>query len=236
MDAVPVTLGQEFGGYAAQVREGRGACAATLERSRPDPAGRHRRRHRAEHASRVRRAGAREARRRHRPRDPAAGRPVRGAGQPRRPGRGVGRAQVGRRVADQDRQRPALDGLGPARGPRRDRHPGAAEGLVDHARQGQPGDSRGGVPGLGAGDRQRHRDHRRRAAGQLRAERADPADGAKPAAVDHAARFDAAALRGRAASTASRPTSRTASAPASRRWRWPRRSTRTSATTARRRS
>jgi fumarate hydratase class II len=32
MDAVPVTLGQEFGGYAAQVREGRARVEATLER------------------------------------------------------------------------------------------------------------------------------------------------------------------------------------------------------------
>src|SRR5439155_4365936 len=32
MDAVPMTLGQEFGGYAAQVREGRARVEATLER------------------------------------------------------------------------------------------------------------------------------------------------------------------------------------------------------------
>src|SRR5437764_3725648 len=32
MDAVPVTLGQEFGGYAAQVREGRWGGDSTLER------------------------------------------------------------------------------------------------------------------------------------------------------------------------------------------------------------
>jgi fumarate hydratase class II len=32
MDAVPVTLGQEFGGYAAQVREGHARVNATLER------------------------------------------------------------------------------------------------------------------------------------------------------------------------------------------------------------
>src|ERR1700751_5628027 len=32
MDAVPVTLGQEFGGYAAQVREGQARIEATLER------------------------------------------------------------------------------------------------------------------------------------------------------------------------------------------------------------
>ena len=32
MDAVPMTLGQEFGGYASQVREGQARVAATLER------------------------------------------------------------------------------------------------------------------------------------------------------------------------------------------------------------
>jgi fumarate hydratase class II len=39
MDAVPVTLGQEFGGYAAQVREGRARVVATLERVGKVPLG-----------------------------------------------------------------------------------------------------------------------------------------------------------------------------------------------------
>src|SRR6201986_2677003 len=39
MDAVPVTLGQEFGGYAAQVREGRARVEATLERVGKIPLG-----------------------------------------------------------------------------------------------------------------------------------------------------------------------------------------------------
>jgi fumarate hydratase, class II len=39
MDAVPVTLGQEFGGYAAQVREGRDRIEATLERLGKIPLG-----------------------------------------------------------------------------------------------------------------------------------------------------------------------------------------------------
>ena len=58
MDAVPVTLGQEFGGYAAQARQGIARIEATLERRGADPARRHRRRHRPQHASRVRRARA----------------------------------------------------------------------------------------------------------------------------------------------------------------------------------
>jgi fumarate hydratase class II len=39
MDAVPVTLGQEFGGYAAQVRESRARVEATLERLGKIPLG-----------------------------------------------------------------------------------------------------------------------------------------------------------------------------------------------------
>jgi fumarate hydratase, class II len=39
MDAVPVTLGQEFGGYAAQVREGRARIEATLDRLGQIPLG-----------------------------------------------------------------------------------------------------------------------------------------------------------------------------------------------------
>ena len=39
MDAVPVTLGQEFAGYAAQVREGQARIEATLERLGKIPLG-----------------------------------------------------------------------------------------------------------------------------------------------------------------------------------------------------
>ena len=216
----------------------RGACAdrGDAGAAGQDPAGRHRGRHRPEHASPVRGGGARPAVGRHRPRDPAAGRPVRGAGQPRWAGRGVGGAEGSRRVADEDRERPALDGLGTAGGAGRDLHPGAAEGQLDHARQGQPGDPRGGVPGVGAGDRQRHGDHRGRTAGQLRAERADPADGAQPAPVDRAAQLDVPAVRGEVRGR-DRGQPRGLRAPRrGHRWRWRRRSIPTSATTAPRRS
>ena len=60
MDAVPVTLGQEFGGYAAQVREGIARVTRRAAAARQDPARRYRRRHRAQHAPRVRRARARD--------------------------------------------------------------------------------------------------------------------------------------------------------------------------------
>ena len=67
MDAVPVTLGQEFGGLRGPGSPERRARAGHAAAPRPDPARRHRRRHRAQHASRVRRARA-------------------GAGSSRRPG------------------------------------------------------------------------------------------------------------------------------------------------------
>ncbi len=60
MDAVPVTLGQEFAGYAAQVQPGSRARRGRAAAARPDPARRHGHRHRAQHASGVRRARARD--------------------------------------------------------------------------------------------------------------------------------------------------------------------------------
>jgi fumarate hydratase, class II len=45
--------------------------------------------------------------------------------------------------SDEDRQRPALDGVRPARRPRRDQPAGPAAGQQHHARQGEPGDPRG---------------------------------------------------------------------------------------------
>ena len=119
MDAVPVTLGQEFAGYAAQVRLGQERVEAALVHVRQIPLGgtatgtglnTH-----PKFAARVRRELSRQSKLQ----DRAAGGPVRGAGQPRRAGRAVGRAEGRRRLADQDRQRPRADGLGPARRHRR---------------------------------------------------------------------------------------------------------------------
>ena len=114
--------GRRAGHARAGVRRLRGAgparAQARLQRAaagRADPARRYRDRHRPEHAPGVRREGARAARRGHGARRARAGGPVRGAGQPRRAGRAVRRAQGGRGLADQDRQRPRADGLRPAR-------------------------------------------------------------------------------------------------------------------------
>ena len=131
----------------------------------------------------------------------------------------------------------ALDGLGPARRPRRADPARAAEGLVDHARQGQPGDPArsctqvaaqviGNDTAITIGGM----------SGRLRAQRLHPADGPQPARVDRAAGRRPAACSPRSASTASRPTSSATSATARRRSRWPPRSTRSSATTRRPRS
>ncbi len=142
MDAVPVTLGQEFSGYAAQVRLGARRVRNALPQVAQIPLGgtatgtglnTH-----PEFAARVR-AKLSDATR---SRDSRPRGSVRGAGQPRRAGRAVGRAQGDRRLVHQDRQRPGADGLGSARRHRRDLPARAAEGLVDHARQGQPRDRR----------------------------------------------------------------------------------------------
>ena len=55
MDATPVTLGQEFHGYAAQVRLGIERLQAALPRLGRAAAGRHRGRHRHQHPARLRR-------------------------------------------------------------------------------------------------------------------------------------------------------------------------------------
>ena len=60
MDAVPVTLGQEFAGYATQIKLGADRVRSTLDRVAQDAAGRDRNRHRPQHPPRVRRQGPRE--------------------------------------------------------------------------------------------------------------------------------------------------------------------------------
>ena len=140
MDAVPVTLGQEFGGYAAQVRLGVERVEATLRQVGQIPLGGTATGTGLNTHPEFAEQGAREAGRGHRPRDLGAARPAsrrRATATPWSSSRG---AEGRRGLADQDRQRPRADGLRPARRARRDAPAGAAEGLVDHARQGQPGD------------------------------------------------------------------------------------------------
>ena len=159
MDAVPVTLGQEFGGYAAQVRQGIARMSRTRCRgsARSLSAGRRRA------LGSTRMPSSRPSVRDYLSVDTGLTSPprrtIRGPGGARRPRRGVRRAQGRRRLAHEDRERPPADGLGAARGALGDLPARAAEGQLDHARQGQPGDPRGRDPGRRPGDRQRHGDH-----------------------------------------------------------------------------
>ena len=134
MDAVPVTLGQEFAGYAAQVRQGIARVEDAMPRLGQIPLGGTATGTGPEHASGVRRARARVPLARHRAHDLRSRRSLRGAGGARRPRRGLRRAQGRRRLADEDRERPAAHGLRAARRPLRDLPPRAPEGQLDHAR------------------------------------------------------------------------------------------------------
>ena len=217
MDAVPVTLGQEFAGYAAQVRLGARRVRNALPQVAQIPLGgtaigtglnTH-----PQFAEKVRallatKTGLQISA----PEDPFEAQANRDALVELSGALKVVAVSLTKIANDL-----ALMGSGPRAGIGEIVPARAAEGLVDHARQGQPGHPRGRPAGRRAGHRQRHRDHDRRAAGQLRAQRPHPADRAQPA------RFDPPAARRRAgcsppsASTASRPTRRAASARPSRR-------------------
>ena len=236
MDAVPVTLGQEFAGYAAQVRQGSPASSRPSSVSGQVPLGgtavgtglnTH-----PEFAERVRAklSPRTQGSRSSPPADPFE------AQARATPSSRLRRDEGRRRLADEDRERHPPHGLRPARRSRRDRAARAPEGQLDHARQGEPGDPRGRHAGVGTGDRQRHGGHGRGHAGPLRAERLRAADRAQPARLDPPARCRAPASSPRSASKASRRTARPRSATPSSRSRPRRRSTRTSATTRPRRS
>ena len=120
MDAVPVTLGQEFGGYAAQVRQGMARVRDAMPRLGQIPLGgtatgtglnTH-----PEFAARVRAVLSDETGLT----ISAPCRPLRGAGGARRPRRGVRRPQGRGGLAHEDRERPEADGLGAPRGALRD--------------------------------------------------------------------------------------------------------------------
>ena len=114
MDATPVTLGQEFGGYATAIEHG----VERLEAALPRPASCRSAAPPWARASTPRRAFARSViKLLNEELEPAAhrgARPLRGPGRARRAGRVLGRAAHHRRVAGEDRQRPPLDGERPA--------------------------------------------------------------------------------------------------------------------------
>ena len=183
MDATPVTLGQELGGYASQVRRGTERLEAALPRLAEVPARRHRGRDGHQHPGRVRRPGRRAAGRAHRAAGHRGPRPLRGAGRARRAGRDLGRAADGRGVAHQDLQRPAVDGVRPDRRSGRGAPARPAARVLDHARQGEPGGARGGAAGVQPGRGQRRRRRVGRGVGGVRAQRPGAGDGAQPAGV-----------------------------------------------------
>ena len=113
MDATPVMLGQEFGGYAAHLPARRRAARGDAAPGGRAAAGRHRGRHRHQHPRGLRGRGHRGARVGDRAAVHRGPQPLRGAGRPRRAGRAVRPAAGDRGRPHQDLQRPALDGVGP---------------------------------------------------------------------------------------------------------------------------
>ena len=211
MDAVPVTLGQEFGGYAAQVRQGIERIEDALPRLGQIPLGgtavgtglnTH-----PEFAERVR------ARcRGDRARDQPAGGSVRVASGARR----LVETSGALKTVAVSLTKIANDLRFMGSGPRA----GLAEIFLPELQKGSsimPGKVNPVIPGgrhagRGAGDRERHGDHRRRHAGPFRAERLRPDDGAQPARVDQAARRGRRGCSPRSAWPGSRRTASSASA------------------------
>ena len=213
MDAVPVTLGQEFAGYAAQVREGIDARRGRAQAARPDPARRHRRRHRAEHASGVRRARPRRCS----PPTPASqSRPPPIPFEAQAARDGLVEASGALKTLAVSLTKIANDLRLMGSGPRA----GLAEIFLPELQKGSsimPGKVNPVIPevvtqvaaqviGNDAGD------HGRRPAGPLRAERLRADDGAQPARLDQAARRRVAAARREVRRAGSRRTASSASA------------------------
>ena len=187
MDATPVMLGQELGGYAAAVRYGIERLEASLPRVAELPLGGTAVGTGINTPQGFAAKVIAELARRDRAAVHRGPQPLRGAGRPRRAGRAVRAAEDDRGRADQALQRPALDVVGAADRAGRDRPAGPAAGLEHHAGQGQPGAAGGDADGLRPGDRQRRHGDRRGRQRQLRAQRDDAGARAQPAGVGPAA-------------------------------------------------
>ena len=187
MDAVPLTLGQEFSGYVAQLdydlKRIEAALPDLLELAIGGTAVGTGLNTHPEFAERV----AAKIAELDRPAVQVGAEQVRRAGGARRAGGGFRSAQDARGLADEDRQRHPLDGLGTALRARRADPAGERAGLVDHAGQGESDAERGDDDGLRPGDRQRHRDHDGGLAGQFRAQRLQAAHHPQFPALDDAA-------------------------------------------------
>ena len=194
-DATPVTLGQEFSGYAAQVEFGIRRIEVTL----PDvlalaqggtAVGTGLNAHpRVRGAFRGQGRGA----------DGPARSPRRSTSSRRWPPTTrscspTARSRASPRVV-QDRQRHPPDGFGAALRHRRDFPPEERARLLDHARQGQPDPVRGHDDGVHAGDRQSDDGRLRGQPGAFRAERVQAGDRQRGAAIDPAHRRRVGELR-----------------------------------------
>ena len=177
MDAVPVTLGQEFAGYAAQMALGQERVQAALVHVGQIPlggtatgTGLNTHPHFAEkvRARLKRESGLRQIAA---PLDPFEAQANRDALVELSGALKVVAVSLTKIANDL-----ALMGSGPRAGIGEILLPELPEGLFDHARQGQPRAPRGRPAGLRPGDRQRHRHHRRGDAGPVRAERPYPPD------------------------------------------------------------
>ena len=162
-DAVPITLGQELGGYAECIRSGADDVAAGSEQLRGAEHRRHGGRHRLERRRRLPPARCREPRAGN-DADAQAGAEFvsRDAEHGRRAGL-LGRDAAPRRGARQGGQRSAAPEHGAAGGLVGDQSAGRATGLVDHAREGESVHAGDGEPGLVPGHRLRHDGRRWRA-------------------------------------------------------------------------
>ena len=183
-DATPLTLGQEFSGYATQVEYGIERVRAALPRLCALAQGGTAVGNRAQHQGGFRRALRGRGRGAHRPPLPHRREQVRGHRRQRRGGRDVGRAQHRRRKPDEDRERHPAAGIGPALRARGAGIAGQRARLLDHAGQGQSDPGGGAHHGRGPGHGQSRRHIRGRRQRPLRAQRVQAGDDLQPAAVD----------------------------------------------------
>ena len=164
-DATPLTLGQEFSGYAAQVDNGikrlvvattdlyplaqGGTAVGTGLNSKPKFAKAF-----ARHVARITKTAVYER-----------SKQIRGAGLERRLCLRSRRDQFGRDRSVQDRKRHSPAWLGPAFRPRRIDPAGKRAGFLDHAGQGQSDPMRSHDHGVRSGVRKPHHHHGRRQPG-----------------------------------------------------------------------
>ena len=215
MDAMPLTLAQEFGGWRAQIDKGCARLSATMPRllelaqggtavgtginARPGFAAMFARHLSAD--TRLEFAAQRQL--------------FRGAFLPGHGGRVVRAAEGGRRQSHEDSERPALDEQRAAGRVGGDLAAGIATGQQHHARQGESGGSGGGGDDRGAGHRQRCDDHRGGAVGKFSIERHAAGDRPQFIAEPRIARHrEPQPCRSRA-----RRARREPGAPSARRWR-----------------